>query len=55
MDGRFRYSGGLLGGNWVTMGTSAVLQAGTIQILIEAKSKERDAVIISNAAFTLND
>jgi acyl dehydratase len=25
------------------------------QILIEAKSKERDAVIISNAAFTLND
>jgi microcystin degradation protein MlrC len=34
LDGRFRYSGGILGGSWASMGPSVVLQVGSIQILI---------------------
>jgi microcystin degradation protein MlrC len=33
-DGRFQYTGGILGGTWATMGRSAVLEVGSIQILI---------------------
>jgi microcystin degradation protein MlrC len=33
-DGRFQYSGGILSGSWVTMGPSAVLGIGCIQLLI---------------------
>jgi len=33
-EGRFRYSGGILGGSWASMGPSVVLQVGSIQILI---------------------
>lgn len=33
-EGRFRYTGGILGGTWATMGPSAVLEVGCIQILI---------------------
>jgi len=35
-DGRFRYSGGLLGGVWATMGPSAVLAIGEIEVLIHS-------------------
>jgi microcystin degradation protein MlrC len=34
IDGRFRYTGGILGGSWASMGPSVVLAAGSIQILI---------------------
>ncbi len=33
-DGRFRYTGGPYGGTWASMGVSAVLQTGTIEVLI---------------------
>jgi microcystin degradation protein MlrC len=33
-DGRFRYTGGVLGGSWASMGPSVVFQVGSIQILI---------------------
>ena len=33
-DGRFQYSGGILGGTWATMGPSVVLEVGSILILI---------------------
>ena len=33
-DGRFQYRGGILGGTWASMGASALLQVGSIQILI---------------------
>ena len=33
-DGRFKYSGGLFGGTWASMGTSAVLHIGSIEVLI---------------------
>lgn len=33
-DGQFRYTGGILGGSEVTMGASAVLQIGSISLLI---------------------
>jgi len=33
-DGRFQYTGGILGGTWASMGPSAVLEVGSIQILI---------------------
>jgi microcystin degradation protein MlrC len=33
-NGRFQYTGGVLGGTWVSMGPSAVLQIGSIQLLI---------------------
>jgi len=33
-DGRFQYTGGILGGTWATMGPSVVLEVGSIQILI---------------------
>jgi microcystin degradation protein MlrC len=33
-DGRFKYEGGPWGGKWVTMGPSAILTVGNIQILI---------------------
>lgn len=35
-DGRFRYTGGILGGTWATMGASAVLQVGSVHILIQS-------------------
>jgi microcystin degradation protein MlrC len=34
LDGRFRYTGGILGGSWATMGRSAVLRIGSISVLI---------------------
>jgi microcystin degradation protein MlrC len=34
LDGHFRYTGGVLGGSWASMGPSVVLQVGSIQILI---------------------
>jgi microcystin degradation protein MlrC len=34
-DGRFRYTGGILGGTSATMGPSVVLQVGNIEILIQ--------------------
>ena len=33
-DGRFRYTGGVLGGTWASMGDSVVLQVGSTTILI---------------------
>ena len=33
-DGAFRYDGGLFGGTWASMGLSAVLQIGSIQLLV---------------------
>jgi microcystin degradation protein MlrC len=33
-DGRFCYSGGIFGGTWASMGPSAVLQIGGIQLLV---------------------
>ena len=33
-DGRFRYSGGIWGGQWGDMGPSAMLQIGKVQVLI---------------------
>ena len=33
-EGRFRYTGGILGGSWTTMGPSAVFELGSIHILI---------------------
>ena len=33
-DGRFQYRGGILGGTWASMGPSATLQVGSIQILV---------------------
>jgi microcystin degradation protein MlrC len=33
-DGRFQYTGGFLGGRWTNMGPSAVLEVGSVQILI---------------------
>jgi microcystin degradation protein MlrC len=33
-DGRFQYTGGILGGTWATMGPSVVLEVGSIQILV---------------------
>ena len=33
-DGRFRYSGGIWGGQWGDMGPSALLQIGKVQVLI---------------------
>jgi microcystin degradation protein MlrC len=35
-DGRFQYSGGLLGGVWSTMGPSAVLAIGGIEVLVHS-------------------
>ena len=35
-DGRFQYTGGILGGTWASMGPSAVLEAGRIRILISS-------------------
>ena len=35
-DGRFQYSGGILGGRWATMGASVVFQVGSIRILIQS-------------------
>ena len=35
-EGRFRYRGGILGGTWSCMGPSAVLQVGSIQVLISS-------------------
>jgi len=35
-DGRFQYSGGLLGGVWATMGPSAVLTIGAIEVLVHS-------------------
>jgi microcystin degradation protein MlrC len=35
-DGSFRYSGGLLGGVWATMGPSAVLTVGPIEVLVHS-------------------
>jgi microcystin degradation protein MlrC len=34
VDGRFQYTGGILGGSWASMGPSVVLDVGPIQILI---------------------
>jgi microcystin degradation protein MlrC len=34
VDGRFRYTGGILGGTWASMGPSAVVQVGPIELLI---------------------
>jgi microcystin degradation protein MlrC len=34
LDGRFRYTGGILGGTWASMGPSAVLQVGSVELLI---------------------
>jgi microcystin degradation protein MlrC len=34
VDGRFCYTGGILGGSWVSMGPSVVLTVGSIQILV---------------------
>lgn len=34
IDGRFQYQGGILGGTWATMGPSAVLSVGSIQVLV---------------------
>jgi microcystin degradation protein MlrC len=34
LDGRFRYTGGILGGSWASMGPSVVLAVGSIQLLI---------------------
>jgi microcystin degradation protein MlrC len=34
-DGRFQYTGGILGRRWATMGESAVFQVGNLQILIQ--------------------
>ena len=36
-DGRFRYTGGLYGGTWASMGLSAVLQVGSIEVLVMSK------------------
>jgi microcystin degradation protein MlrC len=33
-DGRFRYSGGILSGTWSSMGPSAVLQIGSLSLLV---------------------
>jgi microcystin degradation protein MlrC len=33
-DGRFRYTGGILGGSWASMGPSVVFAVGSIQVLI---------------------
>jgi microcystin degradation protein MlrC len=33
-DGRFQYTGGIHGGTWASMGRSAVIEVGSIQILI---------------------
>ena len=33
-DGRFRYSGGIFGGLWSSMGPSVVLRSGSIQLLV---------------------
>jgi microcystin degradation protein MlrC len=33
-NGRFQYTGGILGGTWATMGPAALLEVGSIQILI---------------------
>jgi microcystin degradation protein MlrC len=38
VDGRFRYTGGILGGSWATMGPSVVLVIGSIQLLIMSYS-----------------
>jgi microcystin degradation protein MlrC len=35
-DGRFQYTGGILGGTWASMGPSAVLETGRIRILISS-------------------
>lgn len=35
-DGRFKYTGGILGGTWATMGPSAVLQVRNLQVLIQS-------------------
>ncbi len=35
-DGRFQYSGGLLGGVWATMGASAVLASGEVEVLVHS-------------------
>jgi len=37
-DGRFQYSGGLLGGVWATMGPSAVLSIGAIEVLVHSNA-----------------
>lgn len=34
VDGAFQYTGGILGGSWATMGPSAVLAVGPVQVLI---------------------
>ena len=36
-DGRFLYRGGLYGGTWASMGLSAVLQIGSIDVLVMSK------------------
>ncbi len=36
-DGRFLYRGGLYGGTWTSMGLSAVLQIGSIDVLVMSK------------------
>jgi microcystin degradation protein MlrC len=33
-NGRFQYTGGILGGTWATMGPSVVLEVGSIEVLI---------------------
>lgn len=37
-DGRFQYSGGLLGGVWASMGPAAVLAIGDIQVLVHSNA-----------------
>jgi microcystin degradation protein MlrC len=34
VNGRFRYTGGILGGYWVSMGPSVVLKVGNTQLLV---------------------
>ena len=36
-DGRFLYGGGLYGGTWASMGLSAVLQIGSIEVLVMSR------------------
>ncbi|HYM51130.1 MAG TPA: M81 family metallopeptidase [Candidatus Limnocylindrales bacterium] len=37
-DGRFQYRGGVFGGTWASMGPCAVLEVGSIQVLIQTNS-----------------
>lgn len=34
LDGRFQYSGGILGGRWASMGPSAVIESGPLRLLV---------------------